>query len=141
VAGAYTLRATSGKLDPDVSNTFTIASLDVTSNVTVARSKVRVVAHPTVSAPGMLVEVLTLTNTSSQMLTGPLTIVLHGLPEGTHLVGATGSAADGQSLRIPGRVTLAPGRSLTVRLRFTFTDFQPASGGVLPCTVELIEGI
>jgi uncharacterized repeat protein (TIGR01451 family) len=61
---------------------------------------------------------LTLTNISGAAISGPLQIVFTLLPSGVTLSNATGSFSGSPFLTVPGAVSLAPGASVTVPVRF-----------------------
>lgn len=62
---------------------------------------------------------LTLTNISGTAISGPLQIVFTLLPSGVTLSNATGSFSGSPFLTVPGAVSLAPGASVTVPVRFS----------------------
>jgi hypothetical protein len=62
---------------------------------------------------------LTLTNVSGADILGPVQVVLTGLPKGVTVAGATGHTAAGDPFFTLPVSHLAPGKSLTVSLRFS----------------------
>jgi uncharacterized repeat protein (TIGR01451 family) len=114
VAGAYTLEATGGQLTPDFSNPFTIRPADVTADVQVDRGTVE---H---SKSGVWEQTLTVTNTGDQTFTGPLALVINGLPAGVTLDNASGTYQGSPYVdALPASAALAPGRKLRLTLKFS----------------------
>jgi uncharacterized repeat protein (TIGR01451 family) len=93
------------------------AITDVTARVTVSRPKAR---HGHGSNPAMLQ--LTLMSGGGTAITGPLYLVLRGLPKGVRLKNASGTATTagfaGDPFVTVSTSGLAPGQSITVTLRF-----------------------
>jgi hypothetical protein len=112
VPGTYTLMATGGTLAPDTSNPFTAApAAETAPGVAIRRGK------PRRRGRRSLVQAVTLTNTGAGTLTGPLALVLSGLPRHVRVRHAGGryQGAPYVWVTMPGGA-LAPGQSVTVRV-------------------------
>jgi hypothetical protein len=115
LAGNYILGARSGKLTPDMSNTFTVVPVNVTSLVKIALGAVVAVGS------GLFRQAVTLSNTSGKPISGPLAIVLQGLSAGEVLTNAAGSYRGSPYQRVVAiGHSLAAGKSLTFTLYFDF---------------------
>jgi hypothetical protein len=120
-AGTYVLKATSGKLDPDYSNPFTITPADVSDDVKVHRGRL----HREHGSSGVLEQQVTITNISKGTLQGPLALVLNDLPAGVTLQGAGGTYQGYPYVDLLGpKDSLAPGQKVTVTLTFLVTGLQ-----------------
>ena len=112
-----------GASDPLIAKINTAAS-DVTAQVTVSRG-------PVVTEPRTrdLLQTITITNVGNQSLAGPVQAVCSGLPASVTLAGAAGTLYGSPYVVLsPGG--LAPGASVTARLRFRTDSRQRFSFGI-----------
>jgi hypothetical protein len=139
VAGDYTLKATSGDLDPDTSDRFTVAPAAVTSGVRVYWGRVRL------DASGLYEQAVTLTNTSGRALGGPLVLSVTGLPHGTSLANASGTYQGSPYVRLnPAGDSLGAGKSFTVVLTFSVSGPLARRGRQAPglhFDLEVLQGL
>jgi hypothetical protein len=145
VAGTYVLEATGGKLTPDFSNSFTIAPVDVTGDLKVQRDPVRrgrdggKPDHD--GDDDLLTQTITITNTSSQALQGPLALVLQGLPAGVSLLDSDGTYQGNQYVNILGdNRKLKSGQSITITLKFSVSG-KPVDPDDLDLKINFLLGI
>jgi uncharacterized repeat protein (TIGR01451 family) len=119
VAGTYTLTATGGDLTPDFSNPFTVSPRDITDDLRIHRGHLR---------PGqgsdVFEQVLTITNTTDHTLSGPLGLVLQGLPSNVTLSNAAGSYQGHPFVEVLGDGKLAPGEKVRITLKFVVTGHR-----------------
>ena len=123
--GAHTVTAAysgdannAGSTSGTLTQTVSAVAVDVSASVTVTQGSYGRVPRTTT-----IVQKVTLTNTSTATITGPLSLVLDGLTTGVTLAGATGTttsasggAAGSPYLNIVG--DLAPGASVSVSVRY-----------------------
>ena len=123
--GAHTVTAAysgdannAGGTSGTLTQTVSAVAVDVSASVTVTQGSYGRVPRTTT-----IVQKVTLTNTSTTTITGPLSLVLDGLTTGVTLAGATGTttsasggAAGSPYLNIVG--DLAPGASVSVSVRY-----------------------
>ena len=83
LAGTYILEATGGALTPDFSNPFTVAPTVVTDGLKIKRSPLQKVGRRGRSA--MFKETIKITSTTGRAESGPLAILLKGVPAGVTL--------------------------------------------------------
>ncbi|QNA88437.1 hypothetical protein G4G28_07935 [Massilia sp. Dwa41.01b] len=98
--------------------------LDVTTSSSITRSALLLNR-----ATGKYSATVKITNTSGAVLTGPLHLVLEGLPSGVTLDGKSGEQGGAPYLTLPG-ASLAPGA--TVSVTTTFTNPSKSSIGYTP---------
>lgn len=102
---------------------------DVTASAKIARSGITLNR-----ISGKYSGTVTITNTGSAALTGPLHLVLQGLPGGVSLDGKSGEQGGAPYLTLPS-ASLAPGASVTVTTTFT----NPSKAGI-GYTAKLVSG-
>jgi hypothetical protein len=120
-AGTYVLTATSGTLAADFSNPITISPAVVSGDVAVVEGQMY--AQP--SKPGIIVQKVTITNTSNGKLQGPSALVLAGLPSGVTLQNASGTYQGNPYIDVLGdKQSLAAGKEVTVTLSFLVTGLK-----------------
>ena len=144
LAGTYTLTATGGTLTPDFSNVFTVAPVNVTSEVTIRRGSMHKIGRTSPHGSGgeLVAQTITIKNASRQPLAGPLALRVGGLPSGVTLANATGTY-DGGSYRdvLAADEPLAPGKSVTVTLDFSMSGRRSPSLSKLDEDLEALLGI
>jgi hypothetical protein len=139
VAGTYTLKATGGKLAPDTSNVFTVAPADVTGDVLIQSGP----THHDANRDGqvMVRQTVTIANTSGQELSGPLAVVLQGLPAGVTPVKPTGTFQGSPYVSVlSSHATLAPGQRVSLTLRL-LEPANKAAEATLGDGIEVLRGI
>jgi uncharacterized repeat protein (TIGR01451 family) len=141
VAGTYTLKATGGNLAPDVSNPFTVAPADVTGDLHFRRGPL----HPAGQGDHgtrPFSQQITITNTSDHALSGPLALVLKGLPAGATLANAGGTYQGNPYINVLGDgQVLAPGQSVTITLEFSVNSHHPGDHDDLDYDFDALLGI
>jgi uncharacterized repeat protein (TIGR01451 family) len=137
MAGTYILTATGGDLTPDFSNPFTINPADVTPHVSVQAGT------PTDDGNGGVEVTLSLTNVKARTLTGPLALVLPGLPDGIAVNNATGNYQGNSYIDVlSSGQSLASGQSTQITLDFSVTNLPPDwDWNGLFANVQMVEGI
>jgi hypothetical protein len=107
--------------------------------VSIQRGDVHPAGH---GQPHVSEQTLTLTNVSSSALSGPLALVLSGLPNNVVLANTTGSYQGSPYVDVlPVGASLAAGQSLTVTLEFSFVGPGRGHGDDLSYSTDLLEGI
>jgi len=101
----------------------------VTASTSITRSAVALVR-----ATGKYTATVKVTNTSNTALTGPLHLVLEGLPAGVTLDNKSGQQGGAPYLTLPG-TTLAPGATVTV----TTTFVNPSKTNIV-YTAKIVSG-
>jgi uncharacterized repeat protein (TIGR01451 family) len=137
IAGTYILTATAGDLTPDFSIPFTISVADVTPHVNVQAGT------PIDEGNGRVEVTLSITNVKARALTGPLALVLPGLPDGISLNNATGTNQGSPYIDVlGGGQSLASGQSVQITLDFSVTSLPPDwDWNSLFSNVQVLEGI
>jgi RNA polymerase sigma-70 factor (ECF subfamily) len=131
-SGSYTLSAlanlsTGGTLGPVVSSNFTVASPVSLSFGSITYN----------SKTGLYSETVTLTNTTSSTLTGPISLVLTNLPSGVTLTDATGTTNGNPYYRF-----LTSGKTLKAKASTSITlTFTAASLSEITFGTEVVVGL
>jgi hypothetical protein len=131
-AGSYTLAALAnlaggGTLGPVVSSSFTVASPVALEFASIAYN----------SKTGLYSETMTVTNTTSGTLTGPMSVELTNLPSGVVLTDATGNTNGNPYIEfLASGKTLKKDASVSITLTFTAASLSEITFGT-----EVVIGI
>ena len=123
LAGTYAPTATGGELTPDFSNAFTVSPSVVTAGFKFKREPLHKVGRRGRSQ--MMSQAIKITNTTRHADSGPLALVLAGVPTGVTLAHASGTYQGNPYIDFEqNNNALAPGKSVTVSLDFAVSGHR-----------------